>query len=130
MKFMEVSKKLKAGARGIKRYVEQYGDRLVCVRYRHDKARKVRVTTVEIIVAEASLPGGYTPAIKPMYPHHNQHVFVRIGYSEVDLQKLVKQAGRQWQRDKKLWQMRRHKAIELGLKERIVEVEEDEADVR
>ena len=124
---MEVKKKLNPGARGTKRYVEEYGDRLVCVRYRHDGVRKKRLTTVEIIVAEADLTRLYTEAAKAIYPHHNQQVFVRIGYQETQLQKLVKQAGGQWQRERKLWRMRRHLAIELGLRDRIVEADEDGA---
>lgn len=41
------------GQHGTKRHVEQYGDRLVCVRYRYDEAGRRRFTTVEIIVDEA-----------------------------------------------------------------------------
>jgi hypothetical protein len=41
------------GQHGTLAYVEQYGDRLVCVRYRYDAAARRRYKTVEIIVEEA-----------------------------------------------------------------------------
>jgi hypothetical protein len=50
---MRVRLKLKPGQRGTKNLVNQYGDRLICVRYRYDEKTKKRYTTVELIVAEA-----------------------------------------------------------------------------
>jgi hypothetical protein len=49
---MRVRLKLKPGQRGTKHLSRQYGDRLVCVRYRYDEETKKRYTTVELIVAE------------------------------------------------------------------------------
>src|SRR6185503_13336166 len=43
---------LKPGQKGTKQLLEQYGDRLVCVRYRYDAERKKRFKTVEFLVAE------------------------------------------------------------------------------
>jgi hypothetical protein len=42
---------LKPGKKGTKQLLAQYGDRLVCVRYRYDAQRKKRFKTVELIVA-------------------------------------------------------------------------------
>jgi hypothetical protein len=47
---------LKPGRPGTKRLVTQFGDRLVCVRYRYDDERKVRCKTVELIVDEIAWP--------------------------------------------------------------------------
>jgi hypothetical protein len=44
---------LEPGQKGTKHLVAQYGDRLVCVRYRYDAARKKRIKTVELVVAES-----------------------------------------------------------------------------
>lgn len=44
---------LQPGQKGTKSLVEQYGSRLICVRYRCDEARQRHVKTVEIIVEEA-----------------------------------------------------------------------------
>jgi hypothetical protein len=43
---------LKPGQNGAKPLVAQYGDRLVCVRYRYDARRKKRFKTVDLVVAE------------------------------------------------------------------------------
>ena len=43
---------LKPGQKGTKQLLAQYGDRLICVRYRYDAQRKKRFKTVELVVAE------------------------------------------------------------------------------
>ena len=49
---MEIRTVRKSGERGTQRLVAEYGERLVCVRYRYDLARNKRYKTVELIVAE------------------------------------------------------------------------------
>jgi hypothetical protein len=49
---MRTRLKLNPGQRGTKKLVSQYGDRLVCVRYRYDAQQKKRFKTVELIVDE------------------------------------------------------------------------------
>src|SRR5262245_6475037 len=44
---------LKPGRPGTKTLLAEYGDRLLCVRYRYDDTRAVRYKTVEVIVEEA-----------------------------------------------------------------------------
>lgn len=58
---------LKPGQKGTKQLLTQYGDRLMCVRYRHDAQRKKRFKTVEIIVAERDWqpPRPRTPCRRP-----------------------------------------------------------------
>lgn len=51
---MLTRKKMKPGDPGTRHLLEQYGSRLVCVRYRYDVQRRKRQTTVEIVVAEVS----------------------------------------------------------------------------
>jgi len=43
---MEVTKTLRPGDKGTARLLRKYGDRLVCVRYRHDSQRKKNLTTI------------------------------------------------------------------------------------
>jgi len=45
---------LKPGQKGTKQYMEKYGDALVGVRYRYDKARGLLLKTVELVIAEES----------------------------------------------------------------------------
>ena len=49
---MEIRTVRKPGERGTQRLVAEYGERLVCVRYRYDLARNKRYKTIELIVAE------------------------------------------------------------------------------
>ena len=49
---MEIRLTLKPGQKGTKKLVAEYGERLVCVRYRYDEARRKRFKTVELIVEE------------------------------------------------------------------------------
>jgi hypothetical protein len=49
---IEVKITLKPGQNGTKRLVEQYGDQLICVRYRYDKVKRKRYKTIELIIDE------------------------------------------------------------------------------
>lgn len=48
-----VLKSLRPGQPGTKKWVDKYGRRLVKVRYRGNPRRRVRATTVELVVEEA-----------------------------------------------------------------------------
>jgi hypothetical protein len=48
----EVRTTLAPGQNGTKRLLRQYGDQLVCVRYRYDKLRGKRLKTIELIIDE------------------------------------------------------------------------------
>lgn len=48
----KVIKTLKPGQPGTKKYQKQFGNKLVCVRYRVNQKRRVRSTTIEIVVDE------------------------------------------------------------------------------
>ena len=50
LKDMKTPTHLKPGQKGTRRLVEKYGDALLCVRYRYDEKRGIRLKTVEIIV--------------------------------------------------------------------------------
>jgi|SRR6185369_4792396 len=47
---------LRPGRPGTRRLVARYGTRLVRVRYRYDDQHRIRITTVELIVAVRALP--------------------------------------------------------------------------
>lgn len=117
---MEVIKTLAPGARGTRRYLEKYAERLICVRYRKDPARQRRLTTIELIVDEGPLiPRSRME--KALNPHPNRHILVKISYREEELRQRAKQAGGKWLPEKRLWQLPYHKAIALGLRSRMVE---------
>jgi hypothetical protein len=114
---MRTSLHLKPGRKGTKQLLAQYGDRLVCVRYRHDAQQKKRFKTVELIVAEWAWepPAPRLPA--------DQIVALRIGFAEVALRERVKQAGGKWNPRRKVWELCYGHVVALNLEARIVEYE-------
>jgi hypothetical protein len=104
---MQARLKLKPGQKGTKKLVEQYGSRLVCVRYRYDAQTKKRYKTVEIIVDEV--------AWTPRPPKASGLVDLEIAWRESDLAQLVQAAGGRWSPEKRLWELSEVKARELGL---------------
>ena len=111
---MRIFLHLKPGQKGTRQLLSQYGDRLVCVRYRYDAQQKKRFKTVELIVAECPWepPGPCIPA--------DTLVDLRIGFAEVDLRERVKQAGGKWNPHRKVWELRYAQVVALELETRIV----------
>ncbi len=87
---MRVLLHLKPGQKGTKKLSAQYGDRLVCVRYRYDAQRNKRFKTIALIVEERDWTPS-APRIKAATV-----VGVRVNRSEVALRQQVKQAGGKW----------------------------------
>ena len=114
---MQARRKLNPGQKGTKKFLDRYGDRLVCVRYRYDREQRKRFTTVEIIVEE----GGWSPP-EPAEPKPVL-VGLRVGLQEVDLQRRIKQAGGAWNRERQVWDINYDQAVTLGLQNRIVQTE-------
>ena len=115
---MRIFLHLKPGQKGTRQLLSQYGDRLVCVRYRYDAQQKKRFKTVELIVAECPWepPRPYIPA--------DTLVDLRIGFAEVDIRERVKQAGgKKWNLHRKVWELRYAQVVALKLETRIVEHE-------
>ena len=111
---METRSTLKSGQKGTKRLSAEYGDRLVCVRYRYDAQKKKRYKTVEIIVGEMA----WTP--KPKGPHGDELMAIRVALGEVEVRRQVKLAGGKWDPQKKVWELRYDQVVKLGLHQRIV----------
>jgi len=113
---MQVKSKLLPGENGTKGLLKQYGEQLVCVRYRYDQKRRKRYKTVELIVDEKDwMPETNIPTTR--------RVYFRIGYGETELRKQVKQAGGYWNPDKKAWHLEYSAVIQLGLEDRIIDLE-------
>lgn len=58
------TRKLAPGQNGAKKLQVQYGERLLCVRYRYDRQLCKSYKTVELIIEEAA----WTPPPKPLAP--------------------------------------------------------------
>jgi len=113
---MVIRATLKPGVNGTQELVQRYGDRLVCVRYRHDRSRCKRYKTVELLIEEKDwLPQVRIPA--------QQRVHVRIGYGESDLRELIKRRGGCRDRQRKAWRLDIRRVLEPGLEPRILDAE-------
>lgn len=99
LKEMKTQTHLKPGQNGTKRLVEKYGDSLLCVRYRCDEKRGVRLKTVELVVEEKS--------VKPAALYHDDDtVAVVVAYTEISLRDRLKTAGGRWCPEEKFWHVR------------------------
>jgi hypothetical protein len=81
---------LQPGQKGTKKQLAQYGEQLVCVRYRYDATRQRRLKTVELVVEETPWRPAREASKGAMI------VGVRIDFQEVALQRRVKSAGGRW----------------------------------
>jgi hypothetical protein len=114
LKDMKSYAHLKPGQKGTRRLVEKYGKSLLCVRYRYDEIRGVRLKTVEIVVEEK--------AFKPSFRYRDEDVVpVIVAYTEKALRDKLKAAGGRWDPEEKLWRVR-YGSIrgDAGLVERIM----------
>ena len=112
---MKVSKKLKPGQPGTKKWIEKFGENLVCVRYRDDKNNGRKLITVEIIVEQNAWE------IKTHRIPRNKLLYVRVDFNETYLRKLIKSAGGKWNREKQLWELPYSEILDLGLENRMIE---------
>ena len=111
---MRIALKLKPGQRGTKKLLAQYGDRLICVRYRYDEEKKKRFKTIELIVEEID----WEP--RPRLIRKDTIVGILVGFEEMESQSKAKSTGGRWNRKRRVWEMRYDRMQELGLEERIV----------
>ncbi len=110
----EIYAHLKPGQKGTMRLVEKYGDSLLCVRYRYDEIRGVRLKTVEIVVEDRQGMGS-------VRYWDGEIVAVTVPYTAKSLREVLKAAGGRWSPEERLWRVR-YGAIRghAGLVERIV----------
>jgi hypothetical protein len=108
---MRVRLTRRPGQSGTAAYVAEYGDRLICVRYRYDAQRRRRYKTVEIIVEERP----WSPPLRP-----DTLVGVRLDYTEATLRRAIQAAGAVWRPKLKVWALTYAEAMRLGLRDHIV----------
>ena len=105
---------LQPGQDGTRKLVEEYGDRLLYVRYQYDPERKRRVKTVELIVEEVP----WAPTLGRI--SRKTIVGVRVTPQEGAVRQQVKQAGGTWDPKRKLWNLPYEKIVQLELEKRMV----------
>ena len=107
----------KPGQKGTKELTLLYGEKLVCVRYRYDIAKKRRYKTAEIIVEESE----WIP--------NNALVLVKVAWGEKEISYKVKRAGGIWNKAKQGWELTYEKVVELQLEERMVKEWESQGSI-
>ncbi|MFN7943906.1 MAG: hypothetical protein U0Z53_00890 [Blastocatellia bacterium] len=115
-RMMQIRLTLKPGQRGVRKLTAQYGEQLLCVRYRYDEERQERLKTVELVIERV-----------PWFRKEKALtaaaiVGVRVGVREYALQQQVRQAGGRWNARRRLWEIRYDKTLALGLEDRIEEM--------
>ena len=110
---MKTQSHLKPGQKGTKRLVAKYGDALLCVRYRYDKERGVRLKTVEIVVEEKTWPPSR---------HYGEEdiVSISVAYTEKDFRSKLKASGGIWDPLGKVWRVTYGSIRGSELEERIL----------
>ena len=98
LKDMKSYAHLKPGQKGTRRLMEKYGDSLLCVRYRYDEKRGLRLKTVEIIV-EAK------PGTLSFRYRYTDIVAVMVPYNAKALREQLKAVGGRWNPEEKLWRV-------------------------
>ncbi len=111
LKDMKSYNHLKPGQKGTRRLVEKYGESLLCVRYRYDEKRGVRLKTVEIIVEER-------PVINPRFKA-TDIVPISVSFDEMELREQLRVLHARWDSQAKLWYLPYRKVQGTALEPRI-----------
>lgn len=88
---------LKPGQPGTKSLAKEYGDALLCVRFRYDAESRQRLKTIELIVERTE----WTPP-QPRYAT-DALVPLRIEAADMPMRLQAKAAGGRWNPEKQLW---------------------------
>jgi hypothetical protein len=102
---------LRPGQRGTRRLVAEHGDRLVCVRYRYDDVRKIRIKTVELIVEEC--PWVYCRPFRPLA--HDRRVLIAVPPGDRGMSRDIQAAGGIWRSGDGAWEVAYSTAERLGI---------------
>jgi hypothetical protein len=111
---MQTRLTLRPGDRGTKKLLAQYGDRLVCVRYRYDEKTGKRIKTAKLIIDETD----EAPVDTSIPPCERR--FITVGLDEKELREKVKNAGGRWHPDEVAWSLPYGRIVSLGLAARMI----------
>ena len=109
---------LRPGQKGTQKLQQEYGEALVCVRYRYDGESSRRVKTVEIIVDESEWE---KPVEREPREEEGPHqVGVRIPIMREDLVSTLRHKKAEYNEETKEWRMPYTVAVRMGLRRYIV----------
>jgi hypothetical protein len=115
----DVRKTMRPGQKGTGKLLRDWGERLVCVRYRFDSERRVRYTTVEIVASDPR------PWIPPRRMPASALVYLRVEREDWKAIRKLRDARAWWDRERGLWRLRYDAAERLRLRNRIVRPKPD-----
>ena len=96
MKHMKSYAHLKPGENGTKKLLARYGTSLLCVRYRYDEIRGVRLKTVELVVEEK-------PGCPMFLLQDSDMVPIVVRFEEAELRERLRRMRARWDPEKKRW---------------------------
>lgn len=110
---MKVVKTIRAGEAGSQRFLRQYGENLIAVRYRKSTQHDTLLTTIELIVdtREANARNNTNP---------KRWVAIQIDYEEFDLRNAIKKHGGRWSATENVWLLEYAQAVILNITSRII----------
>ena len=88
---MDVLKTIKPGQPGSKRLQHRFGDKLLAVRYRLDKTKNTRLTTVELVVDEYPNLDSGTITV-PIGVEQARYLAIKVAFNEPAVRKKIKHA--------------------------------------
>jgi len=117
---MKVIRTIRPNSDGAKRFLNEWGDKLVAVRYRESPQQNSIFTTIEIVVDERARPIPNTTQRSYLAKQRNKIVALAIRYEETDLRDKLKAHKARWSRKEKLWLTSYTNAVAMGLVDRLV----------
>lgn len=99
---------MQPGERGAIRLARDYGEQLVCVRYRTSGSGEERLTTVELVIDRAVIR-----------KRTDEIVSFKIKHNEAALRREAVRRGARFDPHTRLWKLPRHEVLNLGLRHRI-----------
>lgn len=117
---MHVIKTIRPNSPGARRFLSEWGDKLVAVRYR-DGGNQTTLTTIEIVVDQRQKHSLPLSTNQQLSRYRKEIVALQCGYKEAELRQSLKAHGARWSPQLKLWLIQRNTAISMGIQSRIIE---------
>jgi hypothetical protein len=111
---MKTTKKLAAGQPGTRKWLQKYGECLICVRYKYDPHKNKKMITVELKEELCDWKKN-----KQRIPD-NKIVYLKIEFEEIELRKRIRSLGGSWNNLKKNWELPYKHVKSLNLEKRMV----------
>lgn len=117
---MHVIKTIQPNSPDARRFLHEWDEKLVAVRYR-DAGNQTTLTTIEIVVDQRQKHPLPLCTNRQLSQYRKEIVALQCKYKETELRQNLKAHGALWSPQLKLWLMQRNTAISMGLQSRIIE---------